>query len=181
MPGLYVQFGLVWSGIACFALVGLIVALVRGGEWRKDRAYRAAHAAWKAKKPDIGDAGDEYDLEHSDPRRELVRSWRYTEPRQPNRGYNDNEGWAILGVLLGAIGIILVIVSFIVPVTRNYDERQCGRKANFLDRETKFVIYGGGWSWDCLVRSRDGKFIPVDSLTEIRGDIVTHEGTPDDQ
>lgn len=173
MPGLYVQFGLVWSGIACFALVGLLFGYVRLRNRRRSRTYAKALREWNLKRPSVErpDYGtDEYDL---------YRQWEYTKPREYHPSYGEDEGKAIIAVLVAAIGIILIIVSAIIPATRNYDERNCGRQSAALGRETKFVVYGGGWSWDCLVRSRDGQFIPVDSLTEIRGDIVTHEGTPD--
>jgi hypothetical protein len=89
------------------------------------------------------------------------------------------EGWGFLAIFTGVIALACLLVAIIVPLTQHYDARQCGRKANFLERPTKFVVYGSGWSWECLTQSRDGKWIPVDSLTEMRGDFVTHEGTPD--
>lgn len=94
-------------------------------------------------------------------------------------GYDDHIGAVVLGFIAGIAAVAFLCLAILVPVCRHYDARQCGRKDVALNRPTKFVVYGSGWSWECLTMSRDGKWIPVDSLTEIRGDLVTHEGTPD--
>jgi hypothetical protein len=160
-----------WIGFsACMTLIGLIILWC--SRIRKpfyDYRYKRAFAAWKADY-------EKWQAENPD-----ADSWTYrvSKPREWSPGYGGDEGWGILCILLTLVAIGFMCVAILVPVTRGYDSRQCGRKATEFERDTKFVVYGSGWSWQCLVRSRDGKWIPVDSLTEIRGDIVTHEGTPD--
>lgn len=65
-------------------------------------------------------------------------------------------------------GIVLFIVVFLLgarAVSIHYDKAGCHTYATQTGRETRFVNYTY-WSWDCLVRSTDGKWISKDQLRE---------------
>lgn len=162
MLSMWISFGVT---VALIALIILWCSRIK--DWRRDRQYNRAYAAWKAEY-------EAWKAENPD-----QESWRYkSAPTQYNRGYHDNEGWAILSIFLGLVALSFLLLAILIPVFRNYDERQCGRKEVQFERETKFVVYGSGWSWECLTRSKDGRWVTFNNLTEIRGEIVTHEGEP---
>jgi hypothetical protein len=81
-----------------------------------------------------------------------------------NRWYWD---YMELAGFLALFGIGLLLLVALVMTSAYYGDRaSCNGYQNQTGRETRFVNY---WllSWDCVVRSSDGRWVPVDQVREV--------------
>lgn len=74
-------------------------------------------------------------------------------------------------VVVYVLTTIVVAVALIVGslslgarfVSHHYDVKRCDRWGQETGRETRFADYHF-WSWQCLTRSQDGRWVPIDKV-----------------
>lgn len=83
----------------------------------------------------------------------------------------DKYAYVRLGVvfLIGIAALVFFISGFTVIIryiAHHFDVNSCQTFAQASGHETKFVDYNF-FEWDCLVRTRNGKWVPRDSTIEV--------------
>lgn len=75
--------------------------------------------------------------------------------------------WGIPGVILFAVAtFVLGLLLLIVGLSRHYGRIGCGNFERQTGYQTRFVIYTTFDTGDCLVRQKDGKWIPKSQLRD---------------
>jgi hypothetical protein len=82
-----------------------------------------------------------------------------------NTGYF-RDGWVI--VFIGLVFIVLLgsIFTGANAVTKHFTKVNCVAFSRETGRETRYAEYTY-WSFDCLAKTNDGKWLPKDQLREV--------------
>lgn len=70
-------------------------------------------------------------------------------------------------IVAGVVALLVVIGIPIRQITHHYDVKSCGIFAEESGYQTKFVDYNF-FSWDCLARRDDGKWVSRDNLRDMQ-------------
>lgn len=70
---------------------------------------------------------------------------------------------SFFGAILAVVLILAALVIGVRQVDYHYTSTYCDDKLKQVQREGKFVEYNY-WEYDCLVRAKDGTYIPLDNL-----------------
>lgn len=74
-------------------------------------------------------------------------------------------GW-IFAIVAGIVGaLILVLILTITQIDRHLVATKCEKRAEILNRETRFVSYTF-FDYECLVRNDDGSYVSEEHLTD---------------
>jgi hypothetical protein len=77
---------------------------------------------------------------------------------------------AILVTLIaGTAALIFLIIGVTIPISRHYDRVACEQFREQTGRTARFVVYHT-FSWTCLVRTADGRWLPREQLREFGED-----------
>lgn len=73
----------------------------------------------------------------------------------------------LFGIVLALLSVCVVIGFTIGLVSIPVDRHGCAVFSRQTGRETRFVVWNGGLSSECLARTSDGRWLPKSQLRDV--------------